>query len=80
MVLGRPFITSAHMGVAGESPEVACAIFGDLKNYTVADRTGLSVQRLNELYAADGQIGFRGFNRVDGKVIQAAGIKKLVLA
>ena len=80
MVLGRPFITSAHMGVAGESPEVACAIFGDLKNYTVADRTGLSVQRLNELFAVNGQVGFRGFNRVDGKVVQAAGIKKLILA
>lgn len=79
-VLGRPFITSAYMGVASDSPAEAVAVFGDLKNYTIADRTGLSVQRLNELYAANGQVGFRGFSRVDGKTVQAAGIKKLILA
>ena len=80
MILGRPFITSSSMGVATTSPEECVAIFGDLKNYTVADRTGLSVLRLNELYRNNGQVGFQASSRVDGKVVQAAGIKKLVLA
>jgi HK97 family phage major capsid protein len=79
-VLGRPFVTSAHMGVASTSPEEVVAIFGDMKNYTIADRTGLSIQRLDELYATTGQVGFQAWSRTDGKVIQSAGIKSLTLA
>jgi HK97 family phage major capsid protein len=55
-------------------------IFGDLSNYTIADRTELTMQRLNELYAENGQIGFRSFKRTDGKVTLADGIKHLVQA
>jgi len=76
-VLGRPYITSAYMPDAGESPLASPVVFGDLMNYTIADRTGFRIQRLNELYAANGQVGFRGWSRVDGKVVQAAGIKKV---
>ncbi len=76
-VLGRPFITSAYMPEAGESPEASPVVFGDLKNYTIADRTGFSIQRLDELYAANGYVGFRGWSRVDASVIQSAGIKKI---
>lgn len=77
-VLGRPYVTSQHMPVAGESPLSAVAVFGDMSVYTVADRTNITIQRLNELYAATGQVGFRAWARVDGKVTQAAGIKKVV--
>lgn len=76
-VLGRPYIVSEHMPAAGESPLQSPVIFGDMRNYVIADRTGFSVQRLNELYAATGQVGFRAWSRVDGKVVQSAGIKKI---
>ena len=76
-IMGRPYITSAYMPDEGESPLSSAIVFGDLSNYTIADRTGFSIQRLNELYAANGQVGFRGFSRVDGKVVQAAGIVKV---
>ena len=38
------------------------------------------MQRLNELYAENGQVGFKVEQRVDGKLLQAAAIKKLVMA
>jgi HK97 family phage major capsid protein len=51
--------------------------FGDLSNYWIADRQGRTLQRLNELYAGNGQVGFLITERVDGKVILAEGIKLL---
>jgi len=51
--------------------------FGDFKNYWIADRTGRTVQRLNELYSTNGQVGFVGTERVDGKIILPEGIKLL---
>ncbi len=51
--------------------------FGDFKNYWIADRAGRTVQRLNELYATNGQIGYVATERVDGKVILAEGIQLL---
>ena len=51
--------------------------FGDFKNYWIGDRAGRTVQRLNELYASNGQIGFVATERVDGKVILPEGIKLL---
>jgi len=38
---------------------------------------GRTVQRLNELYAGTGQVGFMATERVDGKVILAEGIQLL---
>ena len=51
--------------------------FGDFRNYWIADRAGRIVQRLNELYATNGQVGFVATERVDGKVILPEGIQLL---
>ena len=51
--------------------------FGDFKNYWIADRSGRTVQRLNELYSSKGQVGFVATERVDGKVILPEGIQLL---
>ena len=51
--------------------------FGDFKNDWIADRAGRTVQRLNELYSTNGQVGFVATERVDGKVILPEGIKLL---
>ena len=51
--------------------------FGDFQNYWIADRTGRTVQRLNELYSTKGQVGFVGTERVDGKIILPEGIQLL---
>lgn len=51
--------------------------FGDFQNYWIGDRSGRTVQRLNELYATNGQIGYVATERVDGKVILPEGIQLL---
>ena len=51
--------------------------FGDFSSYWIADRTGRTLQRLNELYSTNGQVGFICTERVDGKIILPEGIKLL---
>ena len=67
MILNRPYKTSIY------APELAAGnvpiLFGDFSYYWIAERQGRSFKRLNELYAANGQIGFLASERVDGKLI-----------
>jgi len=74
-LLGYPIYTSPYVpaAAAGALP----IAFGDFSNYWIADRMGRTVQRLNELYAGNGQVGFIATERVDGKVILNEGIKLL---
>ena len=74
-ILGRPVKTSAYMpAIAAGAKTVA---FGDFSYYWIADRQGRSFKRLNELYAANGQVGFLGSQRVDGKMILPEAVKVL---
>jgi HK97 family phage major capsid protein len=77
-LLGRPVIVSNSVPAA--TTGLKSVVFGDLSYYTVADRQGTTVQRLNELYAATGQVGFRAFKRTDGKVTLSSAIKHLIQA
>ena len=52
-------------------------LYGDFSFYWIADRQGRVFQRLNELYAATGQIGFRATQRVDGRLILPEAMKCL---
>lgn len=74
-LLGYPLYTSPYVPQVGAG-KLAVA-FGDFKNYWIADRAGRTVQRLNELYSTNGQVGFIATERVDGKVILPEGIKLL---
>lgn len=75
-ILGRPVRTSAYMpAIAAGAKSIA---FGDFSYYWIADRQGRSFKRLNELYAATGQVGFLASQRVDGKLILPEAIKVLV--
>ncbi len=75
-ILGRPVKTSTYMPtIAAGAKTVA---FGDFKYYWIADRQGRSFKRLGELYAPNGQVGFLGSQRVDGKLILPEAIKLLV--
>lgn len=49
-------------------------IFGDLKYYVIADRGNMEIRRLNELYAANGQVAFRFHKRFDAKLANAEAI------
>ena len=75
-ILGRPVRTSAYMpAIAASAKTIA---FGDFSYYWIADRQGRSFKRLNELYAANGQVGFLASQRVDGKMILPEAVKVLV--
>lgn len=74
-LLGYPLYTSPYVPVV--KAEAMPIAFGDFSNYWIADRMGRSVQRLNELYAGNGQVGFIATERVDAKVILSEGIKLL---
>ena len=74
-LLGYPLYTSPYVPVV--KAEATPIAFGDFSNYWIADRMGRSVQRLNELYAGNGQVGFIATERVDAKVILSEGIKLL---
>ena len=77
MILIRPYFTSSFV------PEIAAGqkimAFGDYSYYWIADRQGRSFKRLNELFAATGQVGFLASQRVDGKLILPEAVKTMKL-
>lgn len=76
LLLGRPIAISDD--VPAMAANARSIVFADVKYYWIADRTGFSLQRLSELYAANGQVGFIGERRVDGKLTLAAAAKVFV--
>ena len=74
-LLNHRVYTSAYM------PEIAAGnkpiLFGDFKSYWIADRDGRSFQRLNELCAKTGQVGFLATERVDGRLVLPEAMKCL---
>jgi len=75
-ILGRPVLLSESM------PDITAAnkhiVFGDISFYWIADRSARSLQRLDELYAANGQVGFRMHARVDGNLLVQEAVYHLV--
>lgn len=74
-ILNKPVRTSTYVPTIAASAKTIA--FGDFKHYWIADRQGRSFQRLNELYAATGQVGFRATQRVDGKLTLGEAVKVL---
>ncbi len=77
-ILGRPVETTEY------APEVALnanvLAFGDFSYYHIGDRSSRVFTRLNEKYADQGQVGFRGMERVDGKLALPEAVKVLQMA
>lgn len=62
-----------HPDMPAPAINVISAMFGNWKRvYSIRQVDGFHMQRLNELYANTGQVGYRGWQRVDGKVMLAA--------
>ena len=74
-ILNRPLHTSSF--VPAIEAAAKSIVFGDFSDYWVADRQGRVFKRLNELYAATGQVGFIATQRVDGKLILPEAVKVL---
>ena len=78
MILGKRLIASTAQGEMATG--VDAVSFGDLSYYTVAERSGRSMQVLVEKYADTGQIGYKMYERLDGKLIDTIAIKNLTMA
>lgn len=77
-LLGRPVEISDDVPAIAASARVIA--LGDFSFYWISDREGTVFQRLNELYAVNGQVGFKGRRRVDGKLTLAEAVKVLKMA
>jgi hypothetical protein len=74
--LGYPIYSSPDLAAIGASAKFG--IFGDInRGYRIRRVNGFSLQRQTELYSNNGQVGFRGFERVDGTVVNAAAMRVL---
>lgn len=77
-IFGRPVYVSEYMPAATSG--LKAILFGNFSYYYIGDRDAMSMQRLVELYAANGQVGFRQFKRTDGKLALATAVNHLKLA
>ena len=78
LLLGKPVISSLAMPAMASTLDSVS--FGDLSYYYLAERSGRVLQVLIELYAGTGQIGYRGFERIDGDLVDTAAVKNLTQA
>lgn len=76
LLLGYPYIECSDMPAIGAGNEPIA--FGDFRRgYMIVDRVGISIQRLAELYATSGVVGFLARKRVGGQVVDANAFVKL---
>jgi HK97 family phage major capsid protein len=79
MVLGKPVYTNQFMDSAFTTGK-KLVLCGDFSKYMIRDVGGVRMRRLEERYAEKDQVGFIGFLRSDGRAINTAALKLLVLA
>jgi HK97 family phage major capsid protein len=71
----KPVVTSPYMPTV--SAGAKSIVFGDLSYYWLIERQPITIKKLSELYALQGQIGFSAYERLDGKLIQPDALKIL---
>lgn len=76
-IWGMPIIISTDVDAVGDTKYPIIA--GNFRFYHIADRQDLEIRTLNELYAANGQVGIIADKRVDGKPSQLAAFAALKL-
>lgn len=76
-LLGYPLHTSSAMeaAAAGKKP----IVFGDFKQFRILDRRGLYFQRLVEIAATSGQVGFLAYRRYDSAVLHSDALKFITM-
>lgn len=66
---GYSYVINQSMPQIGS--ETNTVIFGDFSKFIIRRVKDLTIQRLNELYAVNGQVGFLSFARVDSNLVDA---------
>lgn len=74
-ILGKPVWINRNMPTVATTNKTI--LFGAFNRFVIADYTLVIMQRLNELFAATGQIGFRWAKRFDSNVVDSAALKYL---
>jgi len=76
---GIPVYTHPNLAAVGANAK--SAIVGDFnKGYTIRRVNGVFMQRQNELHSDSGQVGFRSYLRLDGKVLLADALRVVAFA
>ena len=66
-VLGMPVFTHPNLAAIGANSK--SAIVGNFRRgYIIRQVNGVFMQRQNELHSDNGQVGFRAYTRLDGRV------------
>lgn len=68
-IMGVPYVEATDMPSAVSGTNRTLAVGDFSKAYRFIDRVGLTVQRLEELYAASGQVGLLVHKRVGGQLV-----------
>jgi len=68
-ILGRPVFSSEFMPADAQNNVVM--LFGDMRGYWIFDRLDMEIQRLDERYAEQSQIGYVLTRRLGGQVTQS---------
>jgi HK97 family phage major capsid protein len=68
-LLGYPFVINQHM--AQMAANAKSIVFGDMSKYVMRDVKGFSLIVLKERFATKFQVGFLGFSRHDGDLVDA---------
>ena len=75
---GFPVINQDDMQYAADAVDGINVVFGNFRlGYMILERQGMMLQRLNELYAESGLVGFKVHKRVGGGVIRPAAFSGL---
>ncbi len=78
MLWNKPY--SVNQAMANPATTTTPVLFGDHSRYVVRKVDGFKLLRLNELYAASGQVGMIGYKRFDGELLNTSAVKKLTMA
>ncbi|HUT24219.1 MAG TPA: phage major capsid protein [Sumerlaeia bacterium] len=76
-LLNRPVYTSANAPAA--TAALDAILFGWVGSYYIADRVGMTLQRLDELYAVSDLVGFKVTARTDGELIDTNAVRVLTM-
>lgn len=72
---GKPIYTSDFLAAVAAGS--VSALFGDFSYYQIVDRVGWSMQLLDQLFALNGQIGYKMWERTDAKLLLPQSIQSL---
>lgn len=77
-LLGYPVYNQDDLNYPADATAANVVLFGNFKaGYRVLDRAGITLQRLDELYAEAGLVGFKVHFRVGGGVVRTNALRAL---